>query len=411
MRARQLLRVALLFACASCGPPVPGAFLFVWAGDAVEKASDFLAVIDADPRSPSYGAIVASVATGTAGAHPHHTEHRMPGSGHLLANGFRAGRTWLFDLAQPRQPKILTSFGDVGGFSHPHTFVRLPNGNVLATFQYAGGPAAPSHHPPQASSAGAAANATGGLVEMDELGRLVRSGSARDTAVQDPYLYPYSVLPLPQFDLAVSTTTDMDASNQNATSQWVQFWRLSDLALQRSVALQPGPRGDEHKFTGEPHLAPDGRSVYIHTFNCGLYLLQDVDTPAPRSTFVAGKDCGVPVLAGRHWLQPVPQTHAIVALDISVPERPRQVSAVTFGDDEQPHWIAIDSTGRRLVMNSAGSTGNRLFLVNFDPATGRLSIDGRFRDGGDRPGIRFAGKTMPHGFAGTAVPHGAVSSN
>jgi len=203
----------------------------------------------------------------------------------------------------------------------------------------------------------------------------------------------------------------MDASNQNATSQWVQFWRLSDLPLQRSVALQPGPRGDEHKFTGEPHLAPDGRSVYIHTFNCGLYLLQDVDTPAPRSTFVAGKDCGVPVLAGRHWLQPVPQTHAIVALDISVPERPRQVSAVTFGDDEQPHWIAIDSTGRRLVMNSAGSTGNRLFLVNFDPATGRLSIDGRFRDGGDRPGIRFAGKTMPHGFAGTAVPHGAVSSN
>ena len=61
-------------------------YLFMWAGDAGHKASDFLAVIDASPTSAGYGRIVTSIPTGEAGTHPHHTEHQMPASGHLLAN-------------------------------------------------------------------------------------------------------------------------------------------------------------------------------------------------------------------------------------------------------------------------------------------------------------------------------------
>lgn len=97
----------------------------------------------------------------------------------------------------------------------------------------------------------------------------------------------------------------------------------------------------------------------------------------PSATFVKGfpgKDCGVPVLTGHYWLQTVPQTHALVALDIADPEHPREVSNVTFGDDEEPHWLAIDPSGGRLVLNSAGSSkSNRLFVINFDPASGALS--------------------------------------
>src|SRR5947207_15556189 len=105
---------------------------------------------------------------------------------------------------------------------------------------------------------------TGGLVEMDERGRPFRSGSASDTAIPDQRIYPYSVLPLPALDRAVSTTTDMDEADTSATSEWVQFWRLSDLTLLRSIALPPGPRGDENRLTREPRLLPDGRSIYIH---------------------------------------------------------------------------------------------------------------------------------------------------
>ena len=55
----------------------------------------------------------------------------------------------------------------------------------------------------------------------------------------------------------------------------------------------------------------------------------------------------MPILTGHYWLQTVPDTHSLVALDITDPEHPREVSSVAFGDDEPPHWIAIDRTGRR----------------------------------------------------------------
>jgi hypothetical protein len=53
---------------------------------------------------------------------------------------------------------------------------------------------------------------------------------------------------------------------------------------------------------------------------------------------------------------------------------------------------------RRLVLNSAGyAKSNRLFVINFDPANGALSIDDRFRDpGSTRAGIDLtrAGRTV-----------------
>jgi hypothetical protein len=415
---RRLSFAALVMLVTACkGEVAPTSYLFVWAGDSTEKSSDFLAVLDADPASPKYGSVVTSLPTGTAGTHPHHTEAEMPANGHLLANGFHAGRTWLFDLTTPTQPRILTSFGDLAGYSHPHTYVRLANGNILATFQYAVDSAAPAMN--MSSTAGAAMtmsgeHRTGGLVEMDERGTVVRTGSARDTAIADRRLYPYSALPLPSIDRAISTTTDMDHADTVQTAQWVQLWRWSDLTLLKSVALPPGPRGDENRYTGEPRLLADGKSVYIHTFNCGLYLLRDLAGNAPTATFVKGfegKDCGVPILTGHYWLQPVPATHSLDAYDISNPEFPKLTSTVSLGAQEDPHWIALDPTGSRVVLNSGGSTGNRLFVITFDAGTGKLAIDERFRDAGaTTPGVSLTGKTWPHGFTGTAVPHGTVFS-
>lgn len=405
-----LFTLILLLATALQQAPRPS-YLFLWAGDSAGTASDFLAVIDATPGSAAYGSVVASIPTGESGTHPHHTEAEMPANGHLLANGFHAGRTYLFDLSRPTSPSILTSFGDKAGFSHPHTYVRLANGDVLTTFQYR----ANSAHGMSGMDAMSGPHATGGLVEMSERGAVIRSGSARDTSISDPLIYPYSALPLPGMDRIVSTTTDMDDADTAATARWIQLWRLSDLRLLKSIALEPGPRGNENRWTGEPHLLPDGKSVYIHTFMCGLYLLRDIDGATPRASLVysfEGRFCGVPILTRHYWLATVPEAHALVALDIADPEHPRQVSSVSFGADEAPHWIAIDSAGRRVVLNSASNTGgNRLFLVNFDPSNGALSMDMRFHDPGDSlPGIKLTGRRWPHGFNGHAVPHGTVFS-
>src|SRR5438270_1120687 len=93
-------------------------YLFAWCGDDNKKASDFLAVIDAEPASSQYGQVIRTVTTGVADSSPHHTEIEMPANGLLMANGFEAGRTWIFDLRQPLKPRVVTSFDDVDAYMH-----------------------------------------------------------------------------------------------------------------------------------------------------------------------------------------------------------------------------------------------------------------------------------------------------
>ena len=52
-----------------------GHYLFAWAGDPSGKGEDFIAVINGDPASPSYGQLVAAGASGIK------TANRRPLSG------------------------------------------------------------------------------------------------------------------------------------------------------------------------------------------------------------------------------------------------------------------------------------------------------------------------------------------
>src|SRR5262249_31757781 len=115
----------------------PRHYLFAWTGDDAGKGNDFLAVIDADPASSSYGRLVTTLATDQRTMNVHHTEYTMPAGGMLFANDHDAGRTFVFDVRDPMHPKVVTSFTDRAGYMHPHSYQRLPNGHVLATFQHA----------------------------------------------------------------------------------------------------------------------------------------------------------------------------------------------------------------------------------------------------------------------------------
>ncbi len=406
------MRIWLILVCflisAACStsqtePPTPrisspGAYLFAWSGDDEGKASDFLAVVDADPASPRYGEVVASFAVPGPTGTPHHTEMEMPESGFLFANAFGSGQTWLFDLRQPTNPRIVTSIGDFQNFTRPHTFARLPNGNALATFQYRGG------HDPQAEG--------GGLVEVDARGQFLRATSALDPTARKELIRPYSLAVLPELDRVVSTNTAMNLEDGN--SRTIQVWRLSDLTLLQTLVLPGGQRGDVWKDPGEPIVAPGGTSVLIHTFSCGLYELSKIDTARPALRFVhafEGTECAVPLRLGNYWVQTISSGHALVSLDISDLAHPREVSRITFDDKQKPHWIAAHPVGRRIVMNSGEYGEHRMFIVDFDPATGALKLDERFRDpGSNRPGVSWDGKSWPHGFRGNAYPHGTVFS-
>jgi hypothetical protein len=374
-------------------------YLFVWSGDDAKKSSDFLAVIDSDPKSKSYGQIVASVAAPGSYGRPHHTELEMPAGGFLLANAFESGQTMLFDLRDPLHPSLATSFGDLDGYMHPHTYLRLPNNHVLATFQYHGG------HEPKSDG--------GGIVELEERGKLIRSGSAMDPSMKSELIRPYSLVAVPSLDRIVSTNASMHFQNEGMT-RTIQIWRLSDLKLQRTIVLPPGPSGKEQELPGEPKLAADGKTVFIHTFHCGLYELKGIEGNEPSvrhlKTF-EGEICAVPLTIGHFWVQTLFTKHAVAVYDIADLSNIREVSRVTLDEKQSPHWISANSDGRRIIMNSGEYGEHRLFMLNFNPETGALSMDTSFRDAGsDKPGVGMDGKSFPHGFKGDGFPHGAVFS-
>src|SRR5512138_3015215 len=132
MKTRLLQALCAVVLLSSAAPDTPR-YLFVWAGDADKKASDFLAVLDVTPTHPTYGRVVASVAAGAVGTTPHHTEYSLSATGFLFANGFDSGKSFVFDVRDPMRPKVVRAFDDLDGYMHPHSFVRLPNGHVLAS--------------------------------------------------------------------------------------------------------------------------------------------------------------------------------------------------------------------------------------------------------------------------------------
>jgi hypothetical protein len=419
-RTLLLVTVALCFTGISgtetkaASPSSQGSsYLFVWAGDATRQSTDFLAVIDANPSSASYGRIVRSVPVGSTGTMPHHTEYEFPKGNLLFANGWVAGRTFIFDLSQPLQPRLAGQFQDRAGYSFPHSFVRLPNGHVLGTFQSHGEGYGPG----------------GGLVELDQNGSVVRSASAVDPAVDKDLIWPYSLAVSPQLDLAVSSSTPMGWPEwaKLPTGSWplkkindqlsaqVQIWRLSDLHLLNTVPLPPESNGKHNQYPAEPRVLPDG-SIYVNTFRCGLYRMKDVNGTRPSAelvyTFPGGETehtmCAVPVVIGHYWIQTVAALPGLIVLDVSHPEMPVEVSRLTIDARfDMPHWLAADRKSDRLVVT--GRDQSWVLVARFDPDKGTVSLDQTFRQpGASEPGISFDRQEWPHGKAGRAVVHGAL---
>jgi len=397
-----LFAVALSIACLPAfaqraTSPAAGHYLFMWAGDEEQVGNDFLAVIDAAPDSATYGKLVATVGTDQKTVRIHHTEYVMPASGMLFANDHDVGRTFIFDVNDPLNPKVATSFTDMAGYMHPHSFVRVPNGNVIATFQHA-------HHGRDTGKLGA----TGGLVEIDDHGKVVRSASTADPAFPDALLMPYGVAVLPDQDRIVSTNSSMHDPDLLSGVTY-QVWRLSDLKLLKTAYFDPGAGHYAHIAPEEPRVAADG-SVYVQTLGCGVERITGLTTNQPVAKLVhtfPGNWCGVPTIVGNFFIQSVPAIHGLIALDISNPDKPREVSRLSLSDGFRAHWTGWDAKTNRLV--TTGSE-NRLFLVKLDTRTGALSVDEKFKDDNGKAGFDLKNRKWPHGWTGTGKPHGVVFS-
>jgi hypothetical protein len=390
-----------------------GHYLFAWAGDPAGKGEDFIAVIDGDPASADYGHLVATGASGIKTQQMHHTEYWMPETGLLFANDHAAGRTVVMDLRDPLHPKVHTSFGDLAGYSHPHSFLRLPNGHVLASFQIEGHMDHGTHGAGVSMSIpmhdiDSGKDVHGGIVEIDEEGKMIRAASTADPARSEDLLMAYSLLPLSDIDRVLVTNSSM--RDEDKTGHTYQIFRLSDLTRLSTNDLD-APAGSYGEINPEEaRRGPDG-SVFIQTTGCGIERITGIADNTPHAKLVyqfPGSFCGVPSVVSHYLIQTVRLGHAVVVIDIANPDHPVEVSRVVIDDLMLPHWSGYDMKTHRIAVTGYGE--NRLFMLRFDPETGRVAMDGDFHDQQGRPGFDLSNRAWPHGWTGTAQAHGVVFS-
>lgn len=375
----------------------PSPYLYVWAGTGHDNTTgvDMIAVLDANPSSESYGAVLTALTVDSGGRSPAYTESVAPATGMLFVNDDRADKAYLVDFSDPIFPRRGGRLAKVPGGRRLHAFARLANGHVVATVQF--GDSMVSGSP-------------GGLAEFDALGNFVRQGWSRDSTFPGAKIRPSGLAVLPDIDRVVSASSSLD---DERSADVVQVWRLSDLTLLKTLAI-PEVRGDSAHVRPFAVSVVSDTSVLISSYNCGVYRVTGVAAepgiervlalPRPPNT-----GCAAPVAIGPFMILPVANAHRYAILDIAEPAHATEAGSFVTEETFLPHWISVDSGTDRLVVTGQSAGLPIVRIARFDSATGRLTWDERFRDtSAVLPGVSFDRPTWPNGVAGRAKPFGAV---
>jgi hypothetical protein len=410
---------AVLFAALTClsidtpraQPVEDSPYLLVFAGDEDEADSDFLAVLDVKPGSPDFGKAIATTPIGMKASMPHHMEYVLPPAGELLfMNAHHHEMSLLVDVADPHAPRIAKTFDPPSPLRFPHDYSRTPTGTRLVGFLRSEGAS------PNPRETMVPAN-HGGIAEYSADGVLLRTASAAIDSAKA--VRPYAFALLPGIDRLVVTSAPM---MEVSWADVVQIYRYSDFKLLRTIDLPAGRLPDGRVIEGSeragfgPRILPDG-SVFLNAYGCAFYRLSDIGTDAPQLANVYTLEtppaatpgrmrgsCGIPVLFGNYWLMPAGQLHAVVVLDVSNADAPREVFRLATPDTFNPHWLARDPNSNRLVLGAEFGGEKGLYLLRLDAATGRLSFDTGVADGY----LRLDNQTWPHGSTGAAWGHAAL---
>lgn len=369
----------------------PARYVYVWAGTGTTKVKglDMLAVVDANPASPKYGTVIDVVTVDSGGVMPHHSELELPSKGPLFVNDYGAGKSFMIDFTNPAQPKYAGQVEAVPHTNLPHSFARLPNGNVVGTIQF--GDKTVQGDP-------------GGLAEFDMKGKLVRYTTSADPAFPGARIRTYALTTLPKIDRIVTTSSPMDPAEQ--TAHVIQVWRMSDLKLLKTVQVPEVTTDSAYKYPFELKTLADGRTVLMHTYYCGFYHLTGIDSEPKMERVMVMEHpknigCSVPIIEGKYMVMPIAYAHRYATLDISDPAHPREVSSLATDSTFYPHWISRDPGSDRVIVTDQGDGPPMVRLGHFDAKTGKLTWDDRFK-------LSFHHVEWPNGVKGMVMPHGAV---
>jgi hypothetical protein len=372
------LRTSPLVAALVCALTLPcsvqagSSYLAIWSSDKEKQDSrsntDFLAIVDADPRSSTYGKVVNTASLqrvpgknllndlgftealgltvkynlppsgipSNALNEAHHMSHEPIAVGrhrYLYLGGLISANVFRCDVANPlRIPNcpLVTSASDVQNFSGIDDFAGMPNGNLLVTYMGAKNLTTP-----------------GGLVELRRDGSVVGEyHSARPggpvrympsvNGVTDTGLlaHPHGIAIRADLDLVVTgdyadplslaTAASVGSGTQDLGTT-VRFWKLSDLAAgPTAIAQLPVGKGRESLTTNN---APEGvmsvafpnrrkhKGVFAATMGGGsIWYAPDATVPKPefRLIYRVGPGASAAVFAitpdDRYLLQPIQGT-------------------------------------------------------------------------------------------------------
>ncbi len=418
-----IVAASLVVACSSSSPDArarsgeDSPYLLVSAGDKDELDSDVLAVIDLRSDSRDLGKVIATTPTGMKGSLPHHMEYALPPEGELLfMNAHHHEMSMLVDVSNPRAPRVAKTFRPPAPLRYPHDYSRTPTGTRLVGFLRSEGK---SIDPAESVTPGN----HGGIAEYSADGTLLRTVMAGNAGGQP--VRPYAFALLPEIDRVVVTSALM---MESVSADVLQIYRYSDLKLLKTIDLPAGKLADGRLVDGSqragfgPRVLPDG-SVFLNSYGCTFYRLSKIGSDHPRlDTFFAldtptppkpepgwiRGSCGIPVVFGHYWINPVGQLHTVIVLDIANPASPREVFRLPTPSTFNPHWLARDPQSNRLVLGAELGGEEGFFILRFDEASGRLSFDPALKGDGQTGYVSLRNQSWPHGATGPAWGHAAL---
>lgn len=379
--------------------------LYIWAGDQARTAPDFLAVVDFDEHSKTYGKVLKTVPVpppGNVGNEPHHChlshDKKILACGGLLSLLRAQNGIFFFDVSDDRDPKFLFS-ADPPLSSITDDFYPLPGGGFLVT---------------QMGSAGGAA--PGRVAEFDSRLRLVKEWP--ESPPTDGF-NPHGISVRPELNLMVTSDFINPVTTLNAVPGdpelrgSIRVWDLARRTIVRTVNI-PGAPG-----TMDVKLIP--RDPLRRAFTAGMFdgLVYLIDTVAGTAKVVF--DCEtivphieVPVRGGMTQLLAMPesgdrlifgsfQAGQVGMLDVSDPDHPVQSAIVNLGMGAGPHDIALTDDDKRLIVTDYFLNEDDFGKIHFEGDhkvhvikvfRHRLELDRRFELDFN---TAFARPVRPHG--------------
>ena len=405
-------------------------YLLVWAGDADRKDPDFLAVIDASPRSSTYGKVLKTYPVKPGGNEPFGLSATQRPDRRVFATGLLSNAVFVFDLRNPLDGRLIATLGgQESQLAAPHDVVNLANGHVVVAcpdrVRYRGEPKELLRTP-------------GGLRELDANGKVLREVSDIDPR-QRGIIQASTGAAVDGSGTLLATTSrghGLASTNRGTFIPGiaVQTWHLPDLALVRTTLLETGPRGDENLGPLAVTFRRDRAHAFVATHEGGALYASD-SMSAPEPVFRRVFDFGVGALPtgaaltpdDRWYVQALPGKQRLVLLDARDLFHPTMAYGLRFDRDPAdesrerkggPSGLTMSADGNRVAvadytMDVPGyqlDGDHRVYMVRLDrEPQPRLRFDAAFKDEHTGEiGVDFDRKHWPHGDTGPARPHGML---